>query len=468
MLQNRFDKAGWLAIITAMESIGGGAGGWVKSNPTLHGAQGEAPWPDVQHFKEELATYLTKMRGPGPSPMKFRPLPRPRGEAARVVMTEYDVPPLEAPERLSYDNGSNWFDGTPSAFENRGTHDVTEDFDGNAWIGANGASHYRSYAKIDAKTGKVTNYKVDAPDGWARSSFETMTGPDGAIWISIRGGLGKIDPATGKIEIFAPPKDITPLPTGGVHIDVDGKGKVWMVTNKGGLRFDPVTSKFRDFISLNAKDPKFETYVLAADSKGDGWWAEITLDKLGASDIENNKIREVQLAPRSELKELATAEDLNWYNRPNSLEHFALTSPLWAQTPRRLAGDHSGSTMWCTNLFGQDIAEVDIHTLKVTYYDLPIPYATAYDLHVDDKHVVWVSLRNADRVGKFDPATKKWTVYKLPSLGGENRGIYADEYHKTGNVWVASFRGSKATRLQFRTEQQLAAVQAKMNASKGQ
>src|SRR4029077_6372784 len=121
---------------------------------------------------------------------------------------------------------------------------------------------------------------------------------DGIIWISIRGGLGRIDPSTGKMEMFTPPPGMTPLPGGGVHIDVDGKGKVWMVTNKGALRFDPDTSKFTDFISPSVDNPNFETYGLAADSQGNGWWAIITLDKLGASDLKTGKIREVQLAPR--------------------------------------------------------------------------------------------------------------------------------------------------------------------------
>jgi streptogramin lyase len=93
--------------------------------------------------------------------------------------------------------------------------------------------------------------------------------------------------------------------------------------------------------------------------------------------------------------------------------------------------------------------------LKVAYYDLPVPYASAYDLRVDKNHNVWVTLRNADRVGKFDPETKKWTVYQLPTLGTECRNISVDLV--TGDVWLASWRTSKIIRLQFRTEQQVAA-----------
>jgi len=63
-----------------------------------------------------------------------------------------------------------------------------------------------------------------------------------------------------------------------------------------------------------------------------------------------------------------------------------------------------------------------------------------------------VALRNADRVGKFDPTTKKWTVYQLPTLGTECRNISVDQ--TTGDVWLASWTTSKVIRLRFRTDQQ--------------
>src|SRR5260370_40984540 len=103
-------------------------------------------------------------------------------------------------------------------------------------------------------------------------------------------------------------------PVGG-HVDIDGKGKVWVVTLKGGLRFDPVTSQFTDFISPSVNDPKFSTYGLAADSQGNGWWAILTMDRLGASDISTGKAREVQFSPRPELNEDTTQEDRKFYER---------------------------------------------------------------------------------------------------------------------------------------------------------
>jgi streptogramin lyase len=479
VLQNRFDKEGWLAILTSMELARNSSG---------------VPWPNIHHFKEELADYLAKMRGPGPSPMQFHPLPRPTADAARAVITEYDIPPAQTPNQLAAEDGSDWSEGTASTYWNGGTHDVAIDFFGNAWVSSSADNQNRSYAKIDTKTGKITNYKVPLKNGWARTTHGVSTGPDGMIWYTFTalaggarrgigagagekgtsstaqnvpgGSLGSLNPRTEKLDLFDAPEGMTPVTPVGGHVDVDGKGKVWVVTRKGGLCFDPETGKFADFISLSVDNPKFSTYGLAADADGNGWWAILTEDKLGLSDIKTGKSREVQFAPRSEMKEFTTEEDRKFYDRKDNLGPLSNnTSAPWLRTPRRLAGDHTGRLMWAADFYGKDIASVDIRTLQVSYYDLPIPYASAYDVEVDNNHVVWASLRNADRVGKFDPKTKKWTVYKLPTLGTECRNIAVDQ--KTGDVWLPSFRTSKAIRLQFRTEQQLAAVQAKMISTTG-
>ena len=69
-----------------------------------------------------------------------------------MVITEYDIPPAETPTQLGIEDGSNWSEGTPSAYRNRGTHDVAR------WISTvmpglrrRKAGSERSYAKIDTE-----------------------------------------------------------------------------------------------------------------------------------------------------------------------------------------------------------------------------------------------------------------------------------------------------------------------------
>jgi len=112
------------------------------------------------------------------------------------------------------------------------------------------------------------------------------------------------------------------------------------------------------------------------------------------SDIKTGKSRELQFAPRSEMRELRQQQTASFIAAQKSWGRLSNnTSSPWVRTPRRLAGDHSENLMWAADFLGQDIASVDIRTLKVNYYDLPVPYASAYDVEVDKNHIVWASLR---------------------------------------------------------------------------
>lgn len=102
-LQNRFDERGWRVIISAME----------KASYRGLNAGSNRPPVAMRYHKNELARYLARMRGPGPSPMKLEPMvPRPTRDAARVVITEYDVPVADTGELVLW-NGEDWSEGTP-------------------------------------------------------------------------------------------------------------------------------------------------------------------------------------------------------------------------------------------------------------------------------------------------------------------------------------------------------------------
>jgi streptogramin lyase len=401
--------------------------------------------------------------------MKFKLLPRPTGEAARVVVTEFSLPPAETPDLLAPHDGSDWSEGTPGGFLAIGIHDLAPDFDGNIWINDSVPNRTRTYAKVDTRTGQMKTFKVPGGEnGHVRGSHGMTIGPDGIIWMNVFAGapndadgtsgvgsLARLDPRTEKFEIFAPPKG---MQAAGGHIEIDGKGKVWVITNRGALRFDPETKQYTEFKSPTPGSSRTAaTYGVGADADGNGWWAVITHDKLGVSDIKTGTSTEIQLPPRKETAGLATPQDLEFYAKYEGARAAgANLGLLGSQAPRRLGGDPAGPTMWVANWWGQNLAEIDIRTRNVKYHPSPIPNAGVYDVDVDANHVAWVSLRNTDRVGKFDPATGKWTVYMLPTLGVEARYIKVDK--KTGNVWVPYWRTSKVGRLHFRSEQEIQAA----------
>jgi Carboxypeptidase regulatory-like domain len=79
LLQNKFDVSGWSAIISLMErmlSIG-----YAPENAT--------PNSVIHAYKEQLAAYLARVRGPDAPQLNYKLLPRPTGEAAQIVVTRH-------------------------------------------------------------------------------------------------------------------------------------------------------------------------------------------------------------------------------------------------------------------------------------------------------------------------------------------------------------------------------------------
>src|ERR1035437_2456769 len=71
VLQNRFDEEGWTAILNLMERV---------SVDGIYAGPDQAPGMIIEYHKKELAAYLARMRGPGPSAMKLKLRPRPTGD----------------------------------------------------------------------------------------------------------------------------------------------------------------------------------------------------------------------------------------------------------------------------------------------------------------------------------------------------------------------------------------------------
>ena len=439
VLQNRFDEAGWRKVIDVMETVG------IYGDPPR---LDRAPVPLVRQYKEELAAYLAKMRGPGPSPIKFQPYPRPRGETARVVVTEYDYTSSANPSEPVTHDGSDWMEGVPSAYEARGSHDAEVDPNGFVWIADSQANSARTVARLDPKTGEVKNFKLQGEGGLAMRSHGIVIDPKGIAWFNAGGGLGKIDTKTEKIERFEPPQGMA---RAGGTLDLDSNGNVCISTNEGALKFDPTTNQFTDFKSKTRGSPG-RTYGVAVDGASNCWWAQMNFDKLGVGNFRTGEITEVALRPVSGVEDLITERDRRIFSIIGSDWNSAT---LDQQAPRRLGSDKKTNTVWVAMWWGNSLAKIDGRTHKVTYYPHPGPgFPGVYDTTIDKNGMVWMNMMNDDRVAKFDPKTEKWTEYPLPTRGTETRFIAVDNRTDPVEVWVPYWRAHKIARIQFRTAEQ--------------
>jgi streptogramin lyase len=445
VLQNRFDKDGWVKIIANMERISIQGGGEQRVDST--------PQPWLRYHRDELAEYLAKVRGPS-TITDFKILPRPRGEPARAVITEYQTGSSEDLNRPPRFDGSDWSEGIPAAYEARGAHDADVDPQGYVWIvyGDDGHPADRTYGRLDPKTGVIQDFRFRDERG-VHGSHGVKVDEQGRVWFDSGGFLQMVDSKdpTLKLNTFRPPQGMGNV---GGHIQISPQGYVWATSN-GGLMFDPKTQQWRRF---DHPWPGGNTYGVGADANGNGWWAQmggLPYDELGKGDLVSGKSIAVPMEPVPGMRELATPADLEFYRITGSQTNMA---PMWAQGPRRMMGDKTGS-MWASNWWGNNLAQVDINTHQVKYHYYPNKdHAGLYQPVVDRNGMIWANLMTSDRVTRFDPQTNTWTDFLLPNRGTETRHMAVDNFKDRPEGWTPYWRTNQIARIQLRTPEEIEAL----------
>jgi streptogramin lyase len=432
LLQNRFDAAGWSAVMTLMEkmlSIG-------------YAPENAVPNSVIHAYKPELAEYLGRVRGPSNVPLNLKLLPRPTGDAARVVVTEYDLSRPDMPGWTMEHNGTDWTEGTPSRWNGRAAHDVAVDKGGSVWF-ADDATPERTLAKLDPRSGKITEYKLADEANAAETSHALIFDKVGNIWFAngTEGAPTKFDPETGKFFRYPRPQDI---PYSGDFITMDTKGNIWSPDREGAFRLDPETGKYTNY-SLK---PGKANYDIAADDEDKVWVSQPGGNDMIVVDSRSGKVDQLALNYLTSPDYEVTAKDREL---SASLGLTPNTATPLEKGPRRSAADRGTDTIWVCEFFADRLAKIDAKTRKVTEYPLPHRYSQPYSATVNQKdHTVWITMLNSDRIAKFDPATEKFTEYTLPTRGTEIRHIQVDSSTKPPTVWLPYDRTNKIARIQFR------------------
>jgi streptogramin lyase len=455
VLQNRFDKSGWGKIVDLMTRITY----WAEISEHAEADELAGRSAVIAAYRDELAEYLGRVRGAS-SALNFRPYPKLTSDSLGVVITEYDIPIGQGPGREyipERHTGAVWSEGTPSAYEGRGIHDVAVDPEGYVWFGDDGvrAGANRSFAKLDPRTGRVTGYRLDLADGtpmWNNGGTGVKMDPSGDyVWFTGRstggaqfkasdGGGSKgrhirVDRKTGQMEVFTP-ADPNPGPAG-TGSDFDSEGRLWSWRSAGGLvRLDPTKKSYDEFVLGD------RPYGIAVDANDNTWFTILETDQIGFIDKQTGIISLITLSPQE--AHAATPKDRQIAMRLRD------GAPLWRKGPRKMAADKKGDKVWFALYFSNAIGSVDINSKEVTEYPLPKSDYTPYSVDVDKNHMVWILAQNADRVLKFNPSTKQFTDYALPTLGTGPRHIYVDNSTDPPTIWQPYWRVSRIARIQFR------------------
>ena len=427
-LLNRFDASGWATMVSLMAKTA--ASGII--NP-----DGPAS-PMIQSYKEELAGYLTKVRGPNSAPMNYKLFPRPTGEAAQVIITEFEMPLENTPDSALRHNGADWSKGVASGHWSRAPHDTAVDQHGIVWF-SDQTNPNRTIGKLDPTTGKSTGYVMVGQDGTSVHSHGIALDREGNVWFNNQEAdtFAKFDPKTERFTNFPRPES---LPGVGGTLAVDSKGNVWAQTNQGAIQLDPASGKYTAY-----KQPTpGGTYGITVDRKDNAWFTQPGLNRIVIVDT-TGKVSEVILQPWQE--DLSNEKDRQL---ASTLRSGANSGTPSLKAPRRLRADPNGDYVWVAEYTVDQLARIDINMKVVKEYPLPHRFTQPYDTAVDKNHMVWIALMNTDRIAKFDPSTERLTEYLLPTRGTEARFITVDNSTNPPSVWVPYYRTNKLARIQPR------------------
>ena len=464
VLNNKFDEDGWRKIVKSMESADYRGYRGVDDMPIANlGWEGQI----IRHHRDDLAKYLAEMRGPGASPMKLKPFARPTGEAARAVITQYDIPNGDLENEAPRYTGGDWMLGESTGMHGQvGLHDVVADNQGFAWISQSRENFEtnRQWVKLDPKTGLMTVVNVRNGNG-GPIYFEQVTQPDvnGNIWMHGGGDFEKLDTKTGDITAYPIPRVF-----GGTEnsIDPDSKGRVWANGRAGVVELDPselnkagvMYPGWHYYQQLTPGNGT--TYGMSVDSEDNPWWSESYSDKVATRNMKTGKVTEFDMRdPGYEARKALFKSDYDFYESiGGGIWSGTSGTPLpYGEFPRRLAADKNGDTVWVPDWAETNIAEINIHTMKVTYHELPLqmhPYKTI----VDKNHNVYTDTQVGDGMYKFNPSTQQWTYFQLPTHGCSSRHMSFDD--NLNEAWVPCDQADTVDRVQFRTEEQIQALKA--------
>jgi streptogramin lyase len=371
-----------------------------KPQALLPGPRGERPRVRADQAKA-AAEFLVKVSQSNPEGAEYelKTLPRPKGRATKVIITEYDLPRKDAYP-----------------------HDVIVDADGHAWYSDFGA---QVVGELDPKTGKASEYELpllraDQPKG----SLDLQFDPDGNVWVAMmyQAGIAKVDRKTKEVKTYPFPKEWLSPSTQASMVSPgssNADGKVWTNNQEAHLlyRLDVKTGKFEDMGEATATDgKKISGYGMPTDKDNNVYLLEFGGTRVGKVDAKTN---------------VATI----W------------ATPFANSRPRRGRFGPDGN-LYFAEYGANAIGMLDPKTEKITEWRMPTAWDNPYQAAPSNKYGdVWTGSMHTDLVTRLDPKTAQMTQYLLPRNTNIRR-VWVDDSGPRSTLWVGSNHGASIVKVE--------------------
>jgi streptogramin lyase len=301
-------------------------------------------------------------------------------------------------------------------------HDVLLDRDGMAWFSDFGE---QTLGRLDPKTGKVTEFAVpELKKSFPTGGLGLQPDRDGNLWLGMmfQGGVAKFDRKTEKFQTWNAPaeynKDMTQINMAAPqssHVD----GKVWTQNNGFALihHLDLATGKIDTFDPWPNMKPgeSHNIYDVIPDSHNNAYFTDFSNEHIGRIDAKTGEIK---------LWEIPTKHS----------------------QPRRGQMD-SQDRLWFGEYHGNRIGMFDPKTQKFQEWEAPTPYSAPYDVVLDKNGEAWTGSMTTDRVIRLNPKTGQMTEYMLPRSTNIRR-VFVDNTTAPVSFWVGSNHGASIVKLE--------------------
>ena len=401
------DKADELAF--TVQRMGAHSANASPNFPFFHQNASELLSRPPNNAQKQLASYIASINlSSGKTwSYKLQTQPRPTGKSTQAIITTYDLPESAAP------------------------HDTLHDKEGNVWFSD---FQHHVISKLDPKTGKVTRYPVPiSKPGFPTGSLMITMDKDGNIWEGMMGQaqIAMLDPKTEKVSIYMAPDwdkgDTRITMIDALHSNVDGK--LWTKTNGG-----PDPDHANKLYQFDLATKKFHEVMPPAGKRDIAAYGLVT-------DLDNNVY---SLDNNPEQRQI-------WRTDAKTGETTYIDLLIGVGGARRGHID-SQNRLWFSQFHANRFARYDAKTHNISVWDVPVPFAGAYDVQFDDAKYAWGADMSTDLAQRLNVETGEWNTYLLPTSINTRHVDVQKNPNGLSSLWTEGQQSSQIVHIEPLTE----------------